>query len=303
MTRTSPQTERIVMLMELLAEEPGAGRSLADIARHLGVAKATCYPMVVALTEAGWLIRHPSRKTYQLGPALIAIGQAADQAADVVDLARSVMHRLADLTHLACVAFVPSGSDLVVAEIVQPIGGRRGTLGLRLGDKVLLAPPLGAGLAAWYPSDRLDEWYTVGAQALDEDADSLRARYEPILTLIRNRGFAVECLQQQERSLADAVSALRGYGSGGNRSTVALREARRLLSADVLVGAVELQMSYQPISVNSVVFGPDGGPVMVLCVVDAPAPMSGAATLELGDLVRDAAAEVTAAVHGRPPAH
>ncbi|MGU3586778.1 IclR family transcriptional regulator [Rhodococcus sp. C26F] len=303
MTRTSPQTDRIVMLLAWLAEEPGAGRSLADIARHLGVAKATCYPMVIALTEAGWLIRHPSRKTYQLGPALIPIGQAADKAADVVDLARPAMHRLADLTHLASIAFVPSGADLVVAEIVQPIGGRRGTLGLRLGDKVLLAPPLGAGLAAWYPSDRLDEWYTLGEQALDEDAALLRARYEPILALIRKRGFAIECLRQHDPSLADAVSALRGHGRGGQRSAFALREARRLLSADVLIGAVDPHGSYQPISVNSVVFGPDADPAMVLCVVDARASISGEATLELGDLVRDAAAQVTAAVRGRPPAH
>lgn len=291
------------MLLERLAEEPGTGRSLADIARHLGVAKATCYPMVIALTEAGWLIRHPSRKTYQLGPALISIGQAAGRAADIVDLARPAMHQLADLTHLASIAFVPSGADLVVAEIVQPIGGRRGTLGLRLGDKVLLAPPLGAGLAAWYPPDRLDEWYTLGEEALDDDAASLRAQYEPILALIRDRGFAVECLRQQERSLADAVSSLRGNADGGRRSTFALREARRLLSADVLIGAVDPGGSYQPISVNSVVFGPDGDPAMVLCVVDARGPMSGAATLELGDLVRDAATQVTGAVRGRSPAH
>lgn len=290
------------MLTELLAEDPRTGRSLADIARHLGVAKATCYPMVVALTEAGWLIRHPSRKTYQLGPALVPIGRAADDAADIVDLARSAMHRLADHAQLACVGFLPSGDDLVVADIVQPIGGRRGTLGLRQGDKVLLSPPLGAGLAAWFPPERRDEWYALGARELDVDGDTLRARYEPILTLARERGFAVECLLQQERSLADAVSALRGPGTGGRRSAFALREARSLLSAEVAIGSVDADQSYRPISINSTVFGPSGEPVMVLCLVDAPAPVPGRTVLSLGEAVRAAAAEVTAAAHGRTPA-
>lgn len=286
------------MLMDLLAEEPGVGRSLAEIARHLGVAKATCYPMVVALTESGWLIRHPSRKTYQLGPALIWIGRAAEAAVDVVDLARPAMHELADRTGLASIAFVPSGADLVVAEIVHPLGGRQGTLGLRQGDTVQIAPPLGAGLAAWYSADQLDEWFTLGAHGLVQDVASLRELYEPILALIRDRGYAVECLRQQQRSLADAVSSLRGRGSGAGRSTVALREARSLLSADVLIGAVAEHLTYQPISVNSVVFGPAGESVMVLCVVDAPHPISGAATLELGEHVRTAAARVTSAIRG-----
>ena len=163
------------MLTELLADEPETPRSLADIARHLGVAKATCYPMVVALTEAGWLIRHPTRKTYRLGPALIPIGRAATTATDVVDLARSVMHELADASDMASIAFVQSGSDVVVAEVVQPVGGRRGTLGLRLGDKVLLAPPIGSGIAAWYPPEQREEWYALGGQNLGVEVDVLRA--------------------------------------------------------------------------------------------------------------------------------
>ncbi|EME15312.1 helix-turn-helix domain-containing protein [Rhodococcus triatomae] len=302
MARHSPQTDRIVMLMELLAENPRTGRSLADIARHLGVAKATCYPMVVALTESGWLIRHPSRKTYQLGPSLVSIGRAADEATDIVDLARSAMHRLADQAQLACVGFLPSGDDLVVGEIVQPVGGRRGTLGLRLGDKVVLAPPLGAGLATWYQQERLDQWYALGERELGVDADTLRARYGPVLEVVRERGFAVECLLQRDRSLADAVSALRRPGIGGSRSTFALREARNLLSAEVPIGDVDADLDYQPISINSTVFGPNGEPVIVLCLVDSPEPVPGRTVLALGEAVRAAAAEVTAAAHGHAPA-
>ncbi|QDQ89505.1 helix-turn-helix domain-containing protein [Rhodococcus sp. WB9] len=301
MARNSPQTERIVMLTELLADEPETPRSLADIARHLGVAKATCYPMVVALTEAGWLIRHPTRKTYRLGPALIPIGRAATTATDVVDLARSVMHELADASDMASIAFVQSGNDVVVAEVVQPVGGRRGTLGLRLGDKVLLAPPIGSGIAAWYPPEQREDWYALGGQNLGVEVDVLRATYEPALALVRERGYAMECMEQQQHSLADAVSELRGRGVGGHRSTVALREARTLLSADAVVGDIDPEGSYQPLSINAAAFDRDGEPAVVLCVADASRPMSGVRTTEIGEMVRDAAARVTAAMHGRHP--
>ncbi|MFE4500347.1 IclR family transcriptional regulator [Rhodococcus sp. NPDC056743] len=301
MARNSPQTDRIVMLAELLASDPETGRSLADIARHLGVAKATCYPMVVALTESGWLVRHPVRKTYQLGPALVPIGQAASRATDVVDLARTVMHELADTSQLACLGFIRSGADLVVAEVVQPISKRSGTLGLRIGDKVLMAPPLGAGLAAWYGRDQLDEWFLLGTEVLSAETELLKTEYEPILDTIRERGFAVECLWQQDRSISDAVAQLRGPGVGGQKAAIALREARRLLSADVAVGTIDPTAHYQLLSVNATAFDQDTSPALILCLVDPPSPLTGERIAELGTLVRTAAQQVTTLMHGRSP--
>ncbi|MCU1346544.1 MAG: putative transcriptional regulator, partial [Acidimicrobiia bacterium] len=62
--RRSPQTERIVGLINYLTvDEVGHGVTLSELARRLGVSKATCYPMLEALTEAGFVIRHPARKT------------------------------------------------------------------------------------------------------------------------------------------------------------------------------------------------------------------------------------------------
>ena len=60
--RESPQTSRILLLMDLLADHPAQGRTLAEIARHLGVAKATCYPMVTALPTPGGLSAIPSAR-------------------------------------------------------------------------------------------------------------------------------------------------------------------------------------------------------------------------------------------------
>ena len=76
MPRASPQTDRVVAVVELLTAHPGADFTLAELARRLGVSKPTCYPMLAALTRSGWLLRHPTRKTYRLGPALVPAGSS-----------------------------------------------------------------------------------------------------------------------------------------------------------------------------------------------------------------------------------
>lgn len=80
MARPSPQTERLVSLVDAIAARPDEGLTLSEIARHLAVTPATCHPMLVSLAELGWLVRHPVRRTYRLGPALIAVGRAAARA-------------------------------------------------------------------------------------------------------------------------------------------------------------------------------------------------------------------------------
>ncbi|KUI24583.1 IclR family transcriptional regulator [Mycobacterium sp. IS-1496] len=303
MARPSPQSDRILLLMELLRDQPRTGRTLAEIARHLGVAKATCYPMLVALADAGWLVRHPTRKTFHLGPALIPLGQAAAGALDVIDLARPAMRDLADMADMACLAFVCSGEDLVVTEAAQPHRGRRGTLGLRLGDRIQIAPPLGSAVAAWFGPDRLDRWYRTGAEDLGVDADALRDEYDEVLALTRQRGYAVECLDQRRRTIADELTRVRGgIGTlGRKRPPVTLRAVSDEHPVDVLVGIVDPDAHYRPISINAVAFDADTLPALVLCLVDAPEPMTGRRVVELGESVRGEADRLTELLKGCRP--
>nr|MDT0666132.1 helix-turn-helix domain-containing protein [Micromonospora sp. DSM 115978] len=122
MSRPSPQTERLLDLVDLLASRPTDGFTLAEIARVVGVSKATVHPMVVALTRRGWLLRHPELRTYRLGPTLIAAGRAAAQGGTAIDAARPVARDLSVATGLPCVALVAGGipgedDELLVGEI------------------------------------------------------------------------------------------------------------------------------------------------------------------------------------------
>src|SRR2546422_354077 len=64
MARPSPQTDRLISVVDLLASRPGEGLTLSDIARRLGLSPVTCHPMLASLLGAGWLVRHPTRKTW-----------------------------------------------------------------------------------------------------------------------------------------------------------------------------------------------------------------------------------------------
>lgn len=284
--------------MELLADQPATVRSLADIARHLGVSKPTCYPMVISLFEAGWLLRDPVTKGYRLGPALVPLGAAAARTNAPVELARPLMRDLADETNMATIAFIPTGTDLAVGEIVQPRTGRRASLGLRLGDTLEVAPPLGSSLAAWYPPELLSEWFTTGSKNSGIDEALLREQYSPVLAAIRSRGYAVECADQREQLLSETLADSRGVGIAGRRTVVAVREAQHRLGMDVAVGEIDPAEAYRPISINAVAFDANGLPAIAIAVVDSRTTMQGHRVTELGERVRAAAQRITAQLGG-----
>ena len=68
MPRPSPQTDRVVAVIELLSSGD-EGATMTEIARHLSINPATCVHVMAALTSAGVVVREPDRR-YHLGPAL-----------------------------------------------------------------------------------------------------------------------------------------------------------------------------------------------------------------------------------------
>src|SRR4051812_38558806 len=102
--RPSPQTERVVNLVEHLAADGSQGMTLAEVSRHLSVHKASCHWMLSELLRAGWLLRAPVRKTYPLGSALVRLGREAAGRYPALVLARSAMVELSAATGAHCVA-------------------------------------------------------------------------------------------------------------------------------------------------------------------------------------------------------
>jgi len=298
MVRTSPQTERLVEVVEMLTDCGTAGRSLAEIARHLCVDKATCYPMLMELTRVGWLHRHPRRKTFHLGPRLVAVGRAAETAIDIVDLARDGLGALADRTGTPCLAIAPSGEDLVVAAIVTARGqAQRRALGLRAGDRIALRPPLGSVLIAWSPAERIGQW--LDRRFPDHGAVDERSHYEATLDFVRDRGYAVEEFPPSPLALGELLEALAGSQYGSSRAARLVGDQVDQLRDVVLVGDLDPDGEYWPVSINAPVFDRTGNVALALCIVDLHGPLSGHTIAELGQDVAAVAQSVTDHANGR----
>ena len=68
--RPAPGVERVVAVLNFLAAHPDESFTLSELARRLDLNKATCHALLMPLTQAGYLLRHPTRMNYTLGPAL-----------------------------------------------------------------------------------------------------------------------------------------------------------------------------------------------------------------------------------------
>jgi DNA-binding IclR family transcriptional regulator len=203
-----------------------------------------------------------------------------------------------------CLGFVPSSADLVVAEIMQPASGRRGSLGLRLGDRVDFAPPLGAVAAAWLPGHPLGQWYARGEQVLGVAVHDLTEAYSPALQLVRERGYAVEHLGHGATGIAEVVQQRRGQHALSLQYLAAgatLQELTGSPHADVLLREIQPDELYRVVSISAPVFNAEHATALIVCLVDAPESLTGRRIIELGELVRDAAADVTAQIGGSRP--
>jgi DNA-binding IclR family transcriptional regulator len=196
--RPSPQTERLITIVEMLSSKEEL--TLSQISRDLAVTPATCHPMLTALVESGWLTRHPVRKTFRLGPALVPVGRAAARGLDVLDAVRPAMERLRNSYGLTCYALTPGEAHVTIAEVVRFDGPREPHM--RIGDQAPIAPPLGIGYVPWADEQTLKRWLD---QADDEES---RTRMSRAVDDTRARGYAVELVTGVESSLAETLDLL-----------------------------------------------------------------------------------------------
>jgi DNA-binding IclR family transcriptional regulator len=294
--RPSPQTERLVDTVELLAAVPADGRTLAEIARHLDVDKATCYPMLVELTRVGWLVRHPRRKTFHLGPRLVAVGRAASSSLDIVDLARPRMVQLVRELDAPCLIVLPSDDELVVGDVMHPTGRRNRAFGLRAGDRIVVRPPKAAALVAWASAADVSNWIRRRHPAPEP---AVAREYQRLLAVVRHRGYAVEETRAVEE-IEHATTPLPDR-HGSRRARTVVERQDRWIDGTVLLGELDPAEAYYPVSISAPVFDADGHGVAALCVVDPPRATSAATVAHRGEHAVAAAADITDTIHGRWP--
>ena len=277
MARPAPATDRTIALLNFLAANPNQRFSLSELCRRVGMNKATAHSQVAALTAAGFLHRHPLDKTYVLGPALIAIGNAAaTREYEVLEYARDEMRRVADDVDAQCVASAVFGGDIVLlarAGRVEPLGVRA-----EMGARIPLVPPLGTVFMAWSGAEEIDQWLRrVGPDVTNVDLERCRRA----LSTVRRRGYALGLD-------ADGWSRLRVEGDDEPDDEQILLELEQ--SASLRVDLVAAP-----------VFGADGRVVLALSLIGFRSGPRAAEIPALAARLTDATSRVTRAVHGLPP--
>ncbi|MBO0727640.1 MAG: helix-turn-helix domain-containing protein [Acidimicrobiaceae bacterium] len=198
MTRPAPQTDRLIALFRLLAARPRDGFTVAEIARRVGVNRASLYPMIATLVEAGWLVHDPDRRVYGLGPALVGLGDAASTGFPALALVRPLAVALSEELGLSSAVFARSGQTVTLAELVWD--ARKGEAPMRLGQAFPLRAPFGAGFVAWAGDAMIKQWLAGSLIGRDRALDALDG--------IRRRGYVVELDTQLDEQIAAAVKRM-----------------------------------------------------------------------------------------------
>jgi IclR family acetate operon transcriptional repressor len=227
---TIQSVDRALELLELVAANPKGvpARELADLA---GLPLPTAYHLLRTLVLRGYLER--SRRTYQLGPQIPALGEAYERTYEPGPAAVEAMHTLAAQTGETVylsrwmrgdVAIIRIAEGVLTVRVTGIHVGLRGQAHARASGKVLLA---------FGPPDRLDTFLSTAS--LDRltpqtitDPSALRADAEEI----RQRGYSIDREEYVEGVGCLAAPILDGSGYASLALTVTFPAGR-------LVGLVE----------------------------------------------------------------
>ena len=297
MARRALSATRAVDVVNFLASRPGEAFLLSELAAETGINLSSAHALMSALVESDWLMRDPIRKTYQLGPALVAVGQAAVERLPAVRRATALARELAAESGMETIVNTVAGEDLLTLEAA----GRPEQLETRprVGQRLPCMAPLGLGALAWDPPEVLDAW--VRRSHPRATAKTLRS-YRDWAAQVRSAGYEVglespirDKIGQVlfELSLSPADEDLREAMGG---LVARLAEEECWVSHDV-DPASDYQVNY----LGAPVFGPDARPSLAVTVLGLANPTSGARLLELADRVVSATRRVSVTTGGRLP--
>jgi DNA-binding IclR family transcriptional regulator len=192
--RASPPTARVVLVLDFLASHPLERFGLSELARRLAVSKPTCLGIVTTLTEAGYLVRDASDKTYRLGPALITLGHKAQESMRVSPAAREELRRLSADFRTTAALWAVVDDRITLLEAVAPPGAEVSVL---VGQSYPFAPPVGLMFVLW-DDEAVRDWLAK------EPTIPLRSdtqRLDRVIAECRAAGYLVERLTPAGRRL------------------------------------------------------------------------------------------------------
>ncbi|HVW43883.1 MAG TPA: helix-turn-helix domain-containing protein [Amycolatopsis sp.] len=283
---------RAIAVLDFFTAHPRRSFTLSELSVALGINLASLSSVLRSLTDTGYLMRHPRHKTYELGAALLAIGQAANQRHPFVELARPEMRRLAETIGAECVGSVVVGEEILMLAIEGRPSAR--SHGLALGDRVPLVPPFGQVFLAWSEPAAIERWVTRGlGESLRQ---SERSRLLDALRHVHARGYAVNLASTELDQVRVILAALAQRPRDGELRA-RLAAAVRSLGDDYELVDEKPDLRYPIELISAPVFGPSGEVVFAI-TANGLTEVTGHELRRIGDEIAAAGRMVTRRIGG-----
>lgn len=290
----SPAVLRACDLLDHLAAHPEEAFSVSELAREVGIPRATCDSVLLALAERALVDRRDPDLRYALGPACIALGDAARAAGSLLARVAPLAALLARET-ATCVALSTIDGDEQRVEQVFDHGPAFG-LRARPGEAVPFAAPFAAVFVAWAPRSEVDAWLDRAGDLTAEE----RNRYLAALGAVRERGYSIAVanvrpdLQTILERLVDRPDAEHDLRA---RDAV-IREITHSEYLPVELGSESPQRVNQ---MSAPIFDAGGRAVIQLMLLGPTYDLSRTEIDALGERLRSCATRATERIGGRVP--
>lgn len=277
-----------------LTAHPGVSFTLSELSAALNVNPASLSALLLALCDAGYLSRHPRRKTYTLGPAGVALGHAAALQHPAIEAAEPEMRRLADLGN-ECVATVAAAGEMLFVAIEGHPGAK--SREAWIGQRIPMVPPFGQVFVAWSGRAEIDRW--LGSIGRGEQESLLRQRLLTSLDRVRSDGFVVGLANDP----VDEVIALVNELTVVDRDEVRRRlwEAIPKQGPSYVAAGIDRNEFYDVANLAVPVFDAEGSVALAMTLTGLSG-VRGDRLLEIGEIALGAARRVTRRISGKWPA-
>jgi DNA-binding IclR family transcriptional regulator len=277
--RPALSASRGIDIIDFLASFPESAFTMSEIARAISVNVASCHSILNELTDRGYLTRHATLKTYSLGPALVAVGNAALRNQSLIAHAQVAAEALSRERGGIQVALTRAIGDEVLGIFVVPTPDRFGTGGLP-GFRLPMMPPIGAPFLAWASERAIDEWIARRPHNVDE---KLVEFWRSGLAFVRQRGYQVLLRPPSASYFPKFVAEL---AAGQKVSKYKNRIAGYFESQDqsfLQPADIDPKEFYDVMLIAAPIFDRDGNVLYNLVIRDLPGRVSGEAVLSHAD--------------------
>jgi DNA-binding IclR family transcriptional regulator len=295
----SPAVVRAGDVLAHLATHPMRAFTVTELARHVGIPRATCDSLLLGLAVRGY-VRRDAELRYMLGPACMALGDAARAGNPALRAAAAHAESLARAHSCVVAVTIRDGAETRVAAVFDfgpPFGIRP-----RAGDAIALVPPFGASFVAWDTELKVAQWLDRADPPL---TDLERARYVAALSAVRQRGYSITVATGRQPQLAAALERLLDSDAAEEAAeeTRRLRDEaiRDLTHSEYLASELEPQTTARLTQVSAPVFGAEGGVAASIMLLGPAHDVASSAITALGELVLTAARRTTNDIGGSAP--